>query len=318
LLIYVLRRLIGTLPVLLVISIGTFALMSLILGDPVLLILGQDAAVDQATIERMRSELGLDRPLPVQYLDWLRHVVVGDFGRSMRSPLPVSESVLARLPVTFELTFLALSLAIILALPLGIAAALRPGSRFDLAVSGLAVVGLSIPNFWLGILLIFFFALKLRWFPSAGYVPFTEDPAQNLKLMVLPSLTLAAAYVGTLIRYTRAVMIDILSQDYIQTARAKGLARLAVVGRHALRNGLIPIVTVIGLELAGLFGGAVVTETIFSLPGVGMLLIRSILGRDLPMVQGVVMFVAVAVVITNLVADVAYAYLDPRVRSLYG
>jgi peptide/nickel transport system permease protein len=203
-------------------------------------------------------------------------------------------------------------------LPLGIAAALRPGSRFDLAISGLAVVGLSIPNFWLGIILIFIFALKLRWFPSAGYVPLSEDPAQNLRLMVLPSLTLAAAYIGTFIRYTRSVMIDVLTQDYIQTARAKGLARVAVVGRHAFRNGLIPIVTVMSLELAGLFGGAVVTETIFSLPGVGMLLIRSILGRDLPMVQGVVMFVAVAVVITNLVADVAYAYLDPRVRSLYG
>jgi peptide/nickel transport system permease protein len=318
LLIYVLRRLVGALPVLLVISLGTFALMSLILGDPVLLIVGQDASVDEATLERMRTELGLNRPLPIQYLDWLRHVVVGDFGRSLRSPLPVSESVLARLPVTFQLTALALSLAILIAVPLGIAAALRPGSRFDLAVSGFAVVGLSIPNFWLGIILIFVFALKLRWFPSAGYVPFTEDPAQNLKLMVLPILTLAAAYVGTIIRYTRSVMIDVMSQDYIQTARAKGLARVAVVGRHALRNGLIPIVTVISLELAGLFGGAVVTETIFSLPGVGMLLIRSILGRDLPMVQGVVMFVAVAVVITNLLADVAYAYLDPRVRSLYG
>jgi peptide/nickel transport system permease protein len=318
LLIYVLRRLIGALPVLFVISISTFALMSLILGDPVLLIVGQDASVDQATLERLRGELGLNRPLPVQYLDWLRHIIVGDFGRSLRSPLPVSDSVLARLPVTVELTVLALTLAIVIALPLGIAAALRPGSRFDLAISGLAVVGLSVPNFWLGIILIFVFALKLRWFPSAGYVPFAEDPAQNLKLMVLPSLTLAAAYIGTFIRYARSVMIDTLGQDYVQTARAKGLTRAAVVGRHAFRNGLIPIVTVISLELAGLFGGAVVTETIFSLPGVGMLLIRSILGRDLPMVQGVVMFVAVAVVITNLVADVAYAYLDPRVRSLYG
>ncbi|MGH2617950.1 MAG: ABC transporter permease [Thermomicrobiales bacterium] len=315
---YVLRRLVATLPVLLVISIGTFALMSLILGDPVLLILGQDAAVDEATIERMRTELGLNRPLPIQYLDWLRHVVVGDFGRSVRSPVPVSEAVLSRLPVTFQLTAMALSLAIIVALPLGIVAALRPGSRFDLGVSGLAVVGLSIPNFWLGILLIFLFALKLRWLPSAGYVPFTEDPLQNLKLMILPSLTLAAAYVGTLIRYTRSVMVDVLSQDYMQTARAKGLGRFTVVGRHAFRNGLIPIVTVISLELAGLFGGAVVTETVFSLPGVGTLLIRSILGRDLPVVQGVVMFVAVAVVFTNLIADVAYAYLDPRVRSLYG
>jgi peptide/nickel transport system permease protein len=318
LLIYALRRLVATLPVLFVISIGTFALMSLVLGDPVLLILGQDAAVDEATIERVREEMGLNRPLPVQYLDWLRHVAVGDFGRSHRSPEVVSEAVLARLPVTLQLTAMALLLAIIIAVPLGVMAALRPGSRFDLGISGLAVVGLSIPNFWLGIILIFVFALNLRWLPSAGFVPFREDPRQNLTLMILPTVTLAAAYVGTLVRYTRSVMVDVLGQDYMQTARAKGLGRLATVGRHALRNGLIPIVTVISLELAGLFGGAVVTETIFSLPGIGTLLIRSILGRDLPMVQGVVMFVAVAVVVTNLIADLAYAYLDPRVRALYG
>lgn len=315
---FIVRRLLALVPVLFVISIATFALMSLVLGDPVLMILGEDASVDEASIERLRQELGLHRPLPVQYADWLRHVLAGDLGRSFRSPIEVRQAIVARLPVTLELTVLALTLAIILAIPLGIVAALYPGSRWDLSISSLAVISLSIPNFWLGIILIYLFALKLGWLPSAGFVPFTVDPVQNLKFMVLPSLTLAAAYTGSLVRYTRSVMLDVLAQDYIRTARAKGLHSVSVIRGHALQNGLIPIVTVIGLELAGLFGGAVVTETVFSLPGVGTLLIQAILGRDLPMVQGVILFIVGAVVVTNLITDIAYAYLDPRVRSLYG
>jgi len=315
---FIARRLLALLPVLFVISIATFALMSLVLGDPVLMILGEDASVDEASIERLRQELGLNRPLLIQYTDWLRHVLAGDLGRSFRSPIEVRQAIVARLPVTLELTVLALTLAIILAIPLGIVAALYPGSRWDLSISSLAVISLSIPNFWLGIILIFLFALKLGWLPSAGFVPLTVDPVQNLKFMVLPSLTLAAAYTGSLVRYTRSVMLDVLAQDYIRTARAKGLHSVSVIRGHARQNGLIPIVTVIGLELAGLFGGAVVTETVFSLPGVGTLLIQAILGRDLPMVQGVILFIVGAVVVTNLITDVAYAYLDPRVRSLYG
>jgi peptide/nickel transport system permease protein len=315
---FIARRLLALLPVLFVISIATFALMSLVLGDPVLLILGQDASVDEAAIDRLRQELGLHRPLPVQYADWLRHVLAGDLGRSFRSPIEVRQAIVARLPVTLELTVLALTLAIILAIPLGIVAALYPGSRWDLSISSLAVISLSIPNFWLGIILIYLFALKLGWLPSAGFMPLTVDPIENLKFMVLPSLTLATYYVGSLVRYTRSVMLDVLAQDYIRTARAKGLHPVSVIRSHALQNGLIPIVTVIGLELAGLSGGAVVTETVFSLPGVGTLLIQAILGRDLPMVQGVILFIVGAVVVTNLITDVAYAYLDPRVRSLYG
>jgi peptide/nickel transport system permease protein len=315
---YVLRRLLAVLPVLFVVSVATFALVSIVLGDPVLMLLGRDASVDQATIEQMRQKLGVNRPLPIQYLDWLRHVVVGDFGRSYRTRLPVGEAVLARLPVTLELTVIALGLAILIAIPLGLLCALHPNSRLDLGLTSLASIGLSIPNFWLGILLIYVFALRLGWLPSSGFVPFREDPLQNLRIMILPSLTLAAAYIGSFTRYTRSVMLDVFNQDYVLVARAKGLTPAAVVGGHALRNGLIPIVTVIALELAGLFSGAVVTETVFSLPGVGMLLIDSILGRDLPVVEGLILFVAIAVVVTNLIADLAYAWLDPRVRALYG
>jgi peptide/nickel transport system permease protein len=315
---YIVRRLLLTIPILFVITVATFVLMSIVIGDPVLLILGPDSNADQATVDRLRQQLGVNRPLPVQYADWLRHVLAGNFGRSFRSPISVRQAVIERLPVTLELTFLALALAIAVAAPLGIAAALRPGSRRDVGLSAFAAVNLSLPNFWLGIILIYVFALKLRLLPSAGYVAFTKSPVQNLKYMILPTLTLATAYIGSFTRYTRAMMVEVLEQDYIRTARAKGLRTTTVLRRHALTNALIPVITVAGLEVAGLFGGAVVTETIFSLPGVGTLLTDSVLGRDLPMVQGIVLFITVAVVLTSLIVDILYACLDPRVRSLYG
>lgn len=314
---YALRRLVVMVPVLLVISLGTFALMSIVIGDPVLLILGQETAADEETIERMRADLGLDRPLPLQYLDWLSHVARGDLGNSMRSPVSVTDTILERLPVTLELTLLTLLLSLTISLPLGIAAALRPGSVVDVAISALSSIGLSIPNFWLGILLIYVFALKLGWLPSGGFVRFTEDPLQNLKLMILPTLTLSTAYIGSQARYMRSAMLDVLNQDYVRTARSKGLTERAVVWTHAVRNALMPVITIVGLEVAGLFGGAVVTETIFSLPGIGTLLIQSVFGRDITMVQGVVLFITLAVVLVNLVTDLAYAVIDPRIRVSY-
>jgi peptide/nickel transport system permease protein len=314
---YALRRLFVMVPVLLVISLATFALMSIVIGDPVLLILGQETAADEETIERMRADLGLDRPLPLQYLDWLSHVARGDLGRSMRSPVTVTDTIIERLPVTLELTLLTLLLSLTISLPLGIAAALRPGSMIDVAISAIASIGLSIPNFWLGILLIYGFALKLGWLPSGGFVRFTEDPLENLKLMILPTLTLSTAYIGSQSRYMRSAMLDVLNQDYVRTARSKGLNERAVVWSHAVRNALMPVITIVGLEVAGLFGGAVVTETIFSLPGIGTLLVQSVFGRDTTMVQGVVLFITLAVVLVNLATDLAYALVDPRIRVSY-
>jgi peptide/nickel transport system permease protein len=305
-------------PVLLVISIATFMLMGLVVGDPVYIILGQETAVDEQTIQQMREDLGVNRPLPVRYLDWLSHVLTGDLGKSWRTPIPVTETIMDRLPVTMELAFLALALALSIAVPLGTIAALRPGSPLDLAISAFAAISLSIPNFWLGILLIFAFSLKLGWLPSSGYVSFTTDPVQNLKLMILPTTTLAMAYIGSQARYVRSTMLEVLDQDYVRTARAKGLKSHVVVLRHAMRNGLIPIVTILGLEMGSLFAGAVVTETIFSLPGMGTLLIEAIFGRDLPLVQGVVLFITLAVVAVNLITDLSYAILDPRIRAMYG
>jgi peptide/nickel transport system permease protein len=266
----------------------------------------------------LRHDLLLDQPLPVQYADWLRHAVVGDFGRSLRSPVNVQDSLLSRLPITLELSIEALAVALLFAVPIGIQAALRPGSRLDVGLSALSVTTLSLPNFLLGILLIFVFAIHLRWLPSAGYVPFAADPQQHVRSMILPVLTLAAAYTGSFARFSRSLMMEVLDQDYVRTARAKGLPGLLVMRRHAARNALIPLVTVVGVELAGLFGGAVVTETVFSLPGVGLLLTDSILGKDLPTVQAIVLFLTVAVVLTSFVVDLVYGFLDPRVRVAHG
>jgi peptide/nickel transport system permease protein len=315
---YGIRRAIQLLALLVIVSLLTFVLMRGLLGDPVLLILGPDASVDQATVQRLRHDLLLDEPLPVQYLDWLRHASVGDFGRSLRSPITVHDALLSRLPVTLELSVEALALALLLAVPMGTQAALRPGSRLDVALSGLSVTTLSLPNFLLGILLIFVFAIRLHWLPSAGYVPLTQDPVAHLRFMVLPVITLAAAYTGNFARFARSLMLDVLAEDYVRTARAKGLPNWLVLRRHAARNALIPLVTVVGVELAGLFGGAVITETVFSLPGVGQLLTDSVLGKDLPTVQAIVLFLTVAVVVTSFVVDLVYGVLDPRARVAYG
>ena len=315
---YIVRRLLQSIPVLVLISVATFVLMRVVIGDPIQLILGNEANGNAQTVERLRHQLGLDRPLPVQYIDWVGHLLTGDFGRSMRMPMPVSKLILQRLPVTLELTLLALVLAVVIAIPLGVLAVLRPSSLLDLTVSGLASISLSIPNFFLGLLLILLFALQLGWLPSSGYVSFTHSPVQNLKFMILPTLTLTTGYVGTFTRYMRAAMFDVLEQDYIRTARAKGLRPSIVLYRHALRNAVMPVITIIGLAVAGLFGGAVVTETIFSLPGVGTLLLEAISGRDLTTVQALILVIAVGVVLVNLVTDLAYALIDPRIRETYG
>lgn len=299
-------------PVLLVLSVMVFTLMRLVLGDPALLMLGQEA--DLRLAAQMRRELGYTRPLPVQYLDWLGHLLRGDLGRSARTPFRVSELILGRLPVTLMLAVLALLLAAAVAIPSGTLASLRQGSRLDTAISAGAAFGLSMPNFWLGILLIFVFALRLRWLPSSGYMSPSEDIARFARFMLLPVVTLSISYMAALTRYVRATMLDALSEQYVLVARSKGLTNTTILFRHALRNSLIPVITLIGLNLAGLFSGAVVTETVFALPGVGTLLLNAILGRDLPVVQGIVLFVSVAVLVTNLVVDVLYGVVDPRVR----
>ncbi|MBI3455039.1 MAG: ABC transporter permease [Candidatus Rokubacteria bacterium] len=309
---FVVRRTLAMLFAILLLTALIFFLMQAVLGDPVVLMLGRDA--DPDTIARLRQDLGFNRPSYVQYLDWLGRLLAGDWGRSFRTSEPVLRAILARLPVTLELTALSLLLALGLALALGILAAVRSNTKIDFCVALLTGLGVAMPNFWIAILLIFLFSLQLRLLPSSGTVPLLEDPLGNLVRMALPSITLSAAYFSNLARLTRAKMLEALGSDYVRTARAKGIPEARVLWIHALRNSLLPVLSVLGISISRLFGGAVVTETIFALPGVGILLVDSILGRDFPVVQGVIIVVAVGVFLTNFLVELAYAVVDPRVR----
>jgi peptide/nickel transport system permease protein len=289
-----------------------FFLMQAVLGDPVVLMLGQDA--DPDTIARLRQDLGFNRPAYIQYADWLGRLVRGDWGRSFRTTQPVLETIVTRLPVSLELGFLSLLLALSLALVLGILAAVRRHTATDFGIGVLTAFGTAMPNFWLAILLILLFALYLRVLPSAGLVSFTVDPLGHLNALVLPTITLSAAYFANLTRLTRAKMVEALDSDYIRTARAKGLLEARVLWVHALRNSLLPVLSILGVSISRLYGGAVVTETIFALPGTGTLLVESILSRDFPVVQGIIIVITIGVFLTNFLIELAYAVVDPRVR----
>jgi peptide/nickel transport system permease protein len=311
---YILQRVFQMIPVMVLASIISFSIIFLLPGDPALLILGDQLASDRTIYEAKRAELGLDRPLPIQYLDWLGKTVRGDLGTSTRDRQPVIQGMRDRLPVTLQLAGLAMVLALVIALPAGIVSALKPNSKWDVVSSLVAFGGIAIPHFWFGILLIYLLAVVLRWLPPSGYVPFSEDPVQNLTRMVMPTLTLGLGLSAVLMRQTRSSLLEVLHQDYMTTARAKGLAQKAVVLRHALKNALIPVVTVLGLQLGLLIGGAVITESIFSIPGIGRWAVDSITTRDFPVVQAVSLVMAIGVLLANLVADIAYAYIDPRIH----
>jgi peptide/nickel transport system permease protein len=289
-----------------------FALMQAVFGDPVVIMLGRDA--DPDTVARLRRDLGLDRAAHVQYADWLGRLAQGDWGRSFRTGQPVLAAIVARLPVSLELAFLALLLAVALALALGIVAAVYPRSPLDAGISVLTAFGTAMPNFWIAILLILLFALHLRVLPSSGSVALLDDPWGHARAMVLPTITLIIAYLSNLTRLVRTKMLEALATDYVRTARAKGLREGRVLWVHALRNSVLPVLSILAVGMSRLFGGAVVTETIFALPGVGILLVDSILGRDFPVVQGIIIVVTVGVFVTNFLIEIAYAVVDPRVR----
>lgn len=309
---YFARRFLLTIPVLFFVSLIIFALIALIPGDPARIMLGEDAT--REALEVLRKEMGLDRPLHIRYLVWLSHLARGDLGRSVRDRRPVLDTLLLKLPVTVELAITSLLVAWLIALPAGVLAAWRQRTVVDYAATTVALAGISIPNFWLGIMMIYLLAVNLRLLPPSGYVEPWIDPVRNLKLMVMPSIVLGTALAALVMRLLRSSMLEVLGTDYIRTARAKGLGDVVVLIRHAMKNAMIPVVTVMGLQLSGLLGGAVITETIFTVPGLGRLTIESILTRDYPMVQGVVLFAALAVVATNLAVDLTYAVLDPRIR----
>lgn len=308
---FVLRRLAATIPTLFVVSLVIFAIIHLAPGDPAQLILGEDATPQ--ALASLRAALGEDKPLPAQYVAWLAAFARGDMGRSLATNEPVLHAILSRVPVTLELAILALAVAIVIGIPLGILAALRRGSAVDVLATGAALVGVSLPTFVFALLGILVFSLWLRILPPSGYVPFWEDPGRNLRLMLMPSVVLGAALAGILARLTRSGMLETLGADFVRTARAKGLAPRAVVLHHALRNALLPVVTILGIEAGTLLGGAIVTESIFTLPGVGKLVVDSIFARDFPLVQATIVFLALARIGANLAADIAFALLDPRI-----
>ncbi len=310
---YLIRRLWSLGATLVTISVVTFVVMQVVPGDPALVILGHEA--DPGAVEALRAELGLDRPAVVRYLDWASGAVRGDLGTSLRFGRPVSRLILERLPVTVPLTLMAAAFALAVAVPAGVLAATRRNRVTDLLTVSLAQLGLAIPSFWLGILLILGVAVATGWFPPGGFPGWRDGAWPALRALVLPALALGVARAAVLTRMMRASLIEALEEDYVRTARAKGLAERIVTYKHALKNAAIPTVTVLGLQVAGLLAGSIVVERVFALPGVGRLIIYAIGTRDLPLVQGAVLFVAAVVVVTNFLVDLVYAWLDPKVRT---
>jgi peptide/nickel transport system permease protein len=308
---FLLRRVVQAAVVLLGVAVITFALLKLVPGDPVRIALG--TRFDPETYAALRARAGLDQPLPVQLGDYLLSAVRGDLGVSFRSGQPVTLLVLERLPATVTLALAGLAVALLIALPLGILAAARQGSKTDAAATVVSQLGVSVPDFWMGILFILLFAGTLGWLPSAGYVALTDDPAGWLSHLVLPAVTIGVVSGSILTRFVRSAVLESLGQDYTRTARSKGLPPGLVLRRHVLRNAVIPVLTVTGLQLAGLLGGLIVIENVFAWPGLGQLVFTAVSGRDYPVVQGVVLLLAVLFLLVNLLVDVLYAVLDPRI-----
>ena len=309
---YILRRIVQLLPVLLFISVIVFFVFRIIPGDAAVARLGMDA--DPESVKALRKTLGLDKPLYLQYFDWLGRALRGDLVRSYINEQPVASLVLEKFPATLELAVLGVLLSLVISVPIGILSALRRGSWVDQLARMVALIGFCMPRYWLAVLLILFLAVQVRWFPAAGYVPLTKDPLLNLRHAALPVLSLTLTLAAVQMRFLRSSLLDVIGQDYIRTAYAKGLRHRAVVLRHALKNALIPFVTVVGLEFGHLLGGLVVVEQIFAWPGVGWQMIQAITQRDYAVVQGAVLLVATGFVTINLLVDVLYAYLDPRIR----
>jgi peptide/nickel transport system permease protein len=305
------RALISALTLVLI-SLVVFSGVRMLPGDPARVLAGTEA--DEAGLEEVREKYGLNDSIAIQYLRWAGLAVRGDLGESIRTRQPVAATVASKLPITIELAFLSLLVALAIALPAGVIAAVRRNTVWDLLASGASLCGVSVPNFWLGIMLILLVSVRLGWLPASGFIPIAEDPLGNLKRMLMPALVLGTGLAAVLMRQTRNSMIEVLGADYIRTARSKGLGQKAVVVRHALRNGLIPVVTILGLQMGALMSGAVVTEQIFVIPGFGRLIVEAVFTRDYPVVQGVVLITASAYVLINLLVDVSYSVLNPRIR----
>jgi peptide/nickel transport system permease protein len=306
-------RLVLAIPTLVLVTLFVFSLQKLLPGDPVLTLAGEER--DPQVLEFLREKYHLNDPIPVQYLAWIGGVLQGDLGISLKTDQPVLHLIATKLPITVELAALSILVALIIGIPTGIIAAVRKGEVADHAANIVALSGISIPHFWLGVLLILLFAVELQWLPASGFVPISEDPGANLQSMILPSIVLGTGLAATLMRHTRSAMLSVLRSDYIRTARAKGLLPPSVILKHAFRNALVPIVTLTTLLFGELIGGAVLTEQVFGIPGFGKLIVDAVFNRDYAVVQGVVLCVAAGFVLLNLLADVLYVLINPRLRT---
>lgn len=312
---YLVRRLLALIPTLLFASLIVFVTVRMIPGDVIDMMLSQnDIAADKLSRDQLVQALGLDRPILEQYFRWIGRILTGDFGQSLWQSTPVLDQILQRLPVTFELGLLALLIGLTIALPIGIFSAIRQDSAGDIIGRSFSILLLAIPSFWLGTMVMVFPSIWWGWSPEVNFVRFSDDPLQNLKQMIVPAAVLGAALSAVTMRMTRTMMLEVLRQDYVRTAWAKGLPERLVILRHALRNALIPVVTLVGLQAPILIGGAVIIEQIFVIPGMGLLLLEAVNQRDYPVITGVFLVVGVSVMLINLVVDLSYGVLDPRVR----
>jgi peptide/nickel transport system permease protein len=310
---FILRRVIIAIPTIILISIFVFTLQKLLPGDPVLAMAGEER--DPQVLEFLREKYRLNDPIPVQYFTWIGNALTGDLGISLRTNQPVLELIGQKLPVTIQLATMAMIFALLIGIPAGIFSAVKKGTVIDYVANIVALSGLSIPNFWLGIMLILLVSVKWKLLPASGYVPLSEDPIRSITVMIMPAFVLGTALAATLMRHTRSAMLSVLSSDYVRTARAKGLVERRVILKHAFRNALTPIVTLTALLFGELIAGAVLTEQIFTIPGFGKLVVDAVFNRDYAVVQGIVLVTAVGFIFMNLLADVAYVLLNPRLRK---
>jgi peptide/nickel transport system permease protein len=306
-------RILQIVPTMILVSVLVFCLQQLMPGDPALVLAGEERG-DPKVLAQIREELWLDRSLPVQYVHWVSNVVQGDLGYSWRTRQKVSQLIAQKLPVTAQLGVMAFVIAVLIGVPAGVVAAVRRNGPLDYVANAIGLAGLSTPNFWLGIMLILLVSVDLGWLPPSGYVPLTENVRQSLATTIMPAFVLGNAIAAILMRHTRSAMLSVLDQDYVRTARAKGLSRTRVILRHALRNALIPVVTLGALELGTLLSGAVLTEQVFSIPGFGKMVVDAVFNRDYPVVQGVVLVTALLFILLNLLADILYVLINPRLR----
>lgn len=309
-------RILQAIPTMFIVTMLVFGLIRMAPGDPAAMRMGREAAKPEnlPKLEALREEMGLTKPIPMQYLYWIQDLAQGNFGDSLKNKRPTFDLFMQKLPATLELVVGSTIVALLIAFPLGIIAAIRRGSLIDRAAMGFVSAGLAVPSFWLGLTLILIFSVRLGWLPASGYVPLREDPVENLRRLILPAVTLGTYLAATLMRFVRSDMIQVLGADYIRTARAKGLREQSVILRHAMRNALIPVLTVAGLEIGALLGGAVIIEQVFGWSGVGWLTVQAIFDRDYPLVQTSVLFVTVGLILINLLTDLAYGLLNPRMR----